>query len=111
MATPEQVQDLYAKLDTIKEDICIVANNAGKAHSNPLYKHSIDIIFNMVNVNINAMTFVARYYSEKFKARFDATGKRSAMINVSSVCALDPGDNLTVYAGSKAYDRLFSLSL
>ena len=110
LGTKEQVEDLYSKLDQIKEDVCIVANNAGKAHMNPIHDHSVDMCFNMVNVNVNAVLFLSRYFFAKFKARFDASGKRSAMINVSSVAAVYPSPNVSVYSGTKAFDRLFSLS-
>jgi short-subunit dehydrogenase len=107
------VADLYWKLDCLQDlDICIVANNAGKAHANSLDKHSVEMIFNIINVNVNGVTFIARYYAEKFRARYQATGNRSALINVASIAAVGDGSqNTSVYAGSKAYDRLLSLSM
>ena len=55
LSSPEAVADLYAKLDTATKDIdvCVLANNAGKAHANLIHDHSVDICFNMVNVNVN----------------------------------------------------------
>lgn len=109
-STPEHVMELHSKLNEINEDVCVVANNAGKAHANPLAQHSVDIIFNMVNVNVNASIFIARYFSQKFKNRWEHHKKRSAIINVSSVGSLEPSGALSVYCGSKAFNRLFSLS-
>ena len=54
LATPKDVEELYAKLDTITEDVCILANNAGKAHSNLIHDHSVEVSFNMININVNA---------------------------------------------------------
>jgi len=64
----------------------------------------------MVNVNMNASIFIARYFSQKFKNRWEHHRKRSAIINVSSVGSLDASPNLSVYCGTKAFNRLFSLS-
>jgi short-subunit dehydrogenase len=111
MATPDDVKELYAKLDTIKEDVCILANNAGKAHANSIIAHSVDLCFNMVNVNVNTVIFMSRYFLARFKARFENTGKRSAVINVASVAALGPSPNTSVYGATKAFDRIFSLSM
>lgn len=65
----------------------------------------------MVNVNIIAAIFFARYFLPKFKARFEAHGKRSCVINVASICGKRPFDDLSVYCGTKAFNRLFSLSM
>lgn len=106
--SPEKVQELYAKLDTIDVDVCLLANNAGKAHYNLIHDHSVDICFNMVNVNINASIFMARYYLKKFTERWNREQKRSCVINVASVSALRASAKTSIYAGTKAFNRLFS---
>ena len=65
----------------------------------------------MINVNINAAIFVSRYFLPKFKARFEANGKRSCIINVGSMGSKRPSERTSVYCGTKAFIRLFSLSL
>jgi NADP-dependent 3-hydroxy acid dehydrogenase YdfG len=65
----------------------------------------------MVNVNINAPIFVARYFLPKFKARFETSGKRSCVINVASIGGMRPYPGNSVYCGTKAFDRLFSLTM
>jgi short-subunit dehydrogenase len=55
--------------------------------------------------------FVASYYLARFKARFEKLGKRSAVINVSSITVLDLAARLSIYAGTKAFDRIFSLGM
>ena len=65
----------------------------------------------MVNVNINAAIFVARYFLPKFKARFEKDGKRSCVINVASIGGKRPYEGNSVYCGTKAFNRLFSLSM
>ncbi len=73
--SPEKVRELYDKFDSaladISQDICILANNAGKAHVNLIHNHSVEMCFNMVNVNVNAVMFVARYFLALFKQRFE----------------------------------------
>ena len=71
----------------------------------------MESLFNMVNVNINAPIFVARYFLPKFKARFETSGKRSCIINVSSIGGKRPYPGNSVYCGTKAFDRLSSLSM
>lgn len=70
LATPEDVKKLYDKFDAISEDVCIVANVAGKAHVNPIHKHTVDICFNIINVNVNAQVFVSRYWLAKLEERY-----------------------------------------
>ena len=103
---------MYAKLDQHGDlDIAVLANNAGKAHMNLISEHAVEMCFNMVNVNVNAALFVARYYLGKFKERFESSGKRSAVINVSSVAAIKPSAKTVVYAATKAFDRILSLGM
>ena len=111
MNTPEKVNELYELLDTIQEDVCVLANNAGKAHMNLIHDHSVEMCFNMVNVNINAMMFVARYYLKKFNERWTKDHKKSCVFNVSSVGGLRASGKLSVYCGTKAFNRLFSLGM
>lgn len=66
MNNEESVKKLYSLLDSIKEDVSILANNAGKAHVNPIHKHSLELLFNMVNVNVNAQIFMSKYFLERF---------------------------------------------
>ena len=108
--TPAAVNEYYAKLDEATKDIEVVllANNAGKAHMNPIHLHSIENCFGLVNVNINAVLFNAKYFLTKFQARFASTGKRSAVINVSSITALGVVPTLSVYAASKTFDLILS---
>ena len=65
--SPESVAELYGLLDKHADlDVAVLANNAGKAHMNFIHDHAIDMCFNMINVNVNAMLFVARYYLARF---------------------------------------------
>ena len=72
MSNPEAVKQLYAKLDTIDVDVSLLANNAGIASQGQIADQKDVALFNMVNVNINAAVFVAKYFLPKFKARFES---------------------------------------
>jgi len=66
----------------------------------------------MVNLNINAMIFVTKYYVQKFLERRRANPHlRSAIINYSSINAIEPQDLLSMYNGTKGFNRLFSNTL
>lgn len=78
---------------------------------NLIHDHTVDLCFNMVNVNVNAPIFVSRYFLPIFKQRFESGFGRSAVINVSSISALKPSGKTTIYGATKAFDRLFSLGM
>ncbi|CDW80855.1 steroid dehydrogenase [Stylonychia lemnae] len=114
----EGVEKLYSSFDNLDVEISIVVNSAGKAHVNPIHKHTIDMCFFMVNVNVNAMLFITRYFSAKFvdnyqrqREQFAQPNKpfrRSAIINISSISALGFGKQVSLYSATKAFDRVFS---
>jgi NADP-dependent 3-hydroxy acid dehydrogenase YdfG len=66
--TPAAVNEYYAKLDLATSDIEVVllANNAGKAIMDPIHKYTVENCFGLVNVNINAVLFNAKYFLSKF---------------------------------------------
>lgn len=78
---------------------------------NPIHLHSVDMSYNMVNVNINAVLHMSRFFLPIFEKRFKDHKKRSAVINVSSVAALGAQPMTTVYGATKAFDRIFSLGM
>ena len=104
----ESVRKLYSLLDEIKVDVSILANNAGKATVDPIHKHSISVLFNMVNVNVNSQIFMSRYFLERFQKRFEDSGKKSAIINVSSISALNPFKGGIPYIATKSFNYAFS---
>ena len=57
---------------------------------------------NQINVNINSQTYVSLALLPKLLQRDG--NKRSAIINVSSVCALEPRTMLAIYAATKAFN-------
>ena len=55
--------------------------------------------------------FLSRYFLAKFKERYEKYGKRSAVINVSSINALKPSPLTSVYGATKAFNLNFSLGM
>ena len=111
ISSAKEVENLYTTLDTITEDVCLLVNNAGKAHANPIHEHSVDICFNMINLNINGSVFIARYFIKKFLDRFEQKKTRSAIVNLSSIAAIHPTGGTSIYGSTKAFDRIFSLNM
>ena len=70
----------------------------------------------MVNVNVNAMLFLSRYYVDKFvkknkELEDKGINKRSAIINFSSIAAFGSTNRFSLYSSTKSFNRVFSLSL
>ena len=104
-------------MNELDVEISILVNSAGKAHLNLIQNHTVDMCFFMINVNVNAMVFLSRYYGEKFLKKNQelvASGchKRSAIINFSSIVAYTgEAQKLSLYSATKGFNRIFSLSL
>lgn len=106
----QQVAALEEKLEreTGDLDICLLANNAGKAHARLIHEHSVEVCLEMVNTNINAQIFLSRYFLRRFQKRWVTSQKRSCVINVSSIAALKPMGMVSVYGATKAFNRSLS---
>lgn len=67
----------------------------------------------MVNLNVNAMVFLSRYFADRFTKRNQLlNGKsRCAIINYASINAILPSPKLSMYNGTKAFNRMFSNTL
>jgi short-subunit dehydrogenase len=51
---------------------------------------------------------MSHYFAPKFLERFEKEGKRSAIINISSINSVYPEGKLPIYNSTKAFNRLFS---
>ena len=90
------------------KDIGILVNNVGVGVDRIKYFHeeSEEKIWNMINVNIGAMTLMTKMILPKMEAR-----KKGAIINVASGAAFVPQPFMTMYSATKAYVDFFSRSL
>ena len=92
----------------MKHDVGILVNNAGVAITDYSHDYQIQKSLDMVNTNINSMIFMSQYFLKHFLKRKNESGKKSAIINYSSVAALTPVTFISIYAGTKAFNRLYS---
>ena len=58
LITEEGVSTLYSKLDTIKEDICLVVNNAGKANVSFFHQMTLSMSYQIFTTNIYSYYFI-----------------------------------------------------
>ena len=104
LETEESANELKALIDAVKEDISILANNAGVLHFGRLGDRSLESINGMINVNVNAQTYMSMFVIPRLLKR----EKRSAVINLSSKAAFYSRANMPMYCATKRYN--FALS-
>lgn len=86
-------------------DIGVLVNNVGVGHVKE-FLYSEENILHMLALNIFPIVFLTKALLKKIHLR-DQTG----IINVSSISAVNPLQNLSVYSSCKAFDLIFSLGL
>ena len=91
-------------IESVKEDVSILANNAGVLHFGRLGDRDLDSINSMINVNVNAQTYMSMFVIPKLLKR----ERRSAIINLSSKAAFYQRGTMPMYCATKRYN--FALS-
>lgn len=86
--------------------ITLLVNNAGLAANGPLAEVDPDALTDMLNVNVLALTRLARAAAAAFSAR-----QRGAIVNVASAMAFIDLAGVAAYGASKAYVLNLSLAL
>lgn len=87
-------------------EVDILVNNAGFGFKG--LHTSLDQAgqLNMIDLNVRALTHLARHYSSEMKAR--GSGR---ILNVASVAGYQPGPNMAVYCATKAYVLSYTRAL
>jgi uncharacterized protein len=100
--------DLRAVEQRLKEDdsITMLVNNAGLGATSSLIDSSPEDLDTLINVNVLALTRLARAVAPKLVARGAGT-----IINISSIVALAPELLNGTYGGTKAYVLALTQSL
>ena len=83
LETDESASKLKDLLDSVKEDVSVLVNNVGVLHFGRLGDMDILSINTMINVNVNAQTYMSLLMLPRLLAR----DKRSAVINLSSMAS------------------------
>jgi short-subunit dehydrogenase len=86
--------------------ITLLLNNAGIGATQPLIDSDVDALEKMIQLNVTALTRLARAVAPAFVARGGG-----AIINIASVVALAPEVLNGTYAGTKAFVLSLSQSL
>uniref|UniRef100_A0A5S6QX96 Very-long-chain 3-oxoacyl-CoA reductase n=1 Tax=Trichuris muris TaxID=70415 RepID=A0A5S6QX96_TRIMR len=102
----KKYKSIQEKLKTI--DVGVLVNNVGMSYDYPEYLDKVDLEFllNLINVNCVSTVLLTRIAIEQMLPK-----KRGAIVNVSSSLASFRTAFLTTYSASKAFVRVFTLSL
>lgn len=88
------------------ESVSLLVNNAGFGGTKPLVDSDVDELENMIFLNVTALTRLTSAVLPKLIAK-----NAGAVINISSVVAVNPDALNGTYSGSKAYVLSFTQSL
>lgn len=105
------VKDLYSALDSLDIEVSLLVNNVGLFAMTDMATAKDELLLDLIDININSMIFMTKYYTPKFLVRYKQSGQRSAIVNYSSSYAIHPSGGCSIYNGTKAFARLFSQSL
>ena len=105
----EEYKVIYDELDKI--DVSLLVNNVGYGYlkdSLNYHKMSDHNIVSLYQINLVPMIFLTKYFLNRALAR---DGKKSGIINVSSMASLFPSPGGHLYTGSKVFINNFTKSL
>ena len=68
-----------------KYDLSIVVNNAGVDIMDTHLNLSVETIINLININCFTLVALTHRYVKIFKEKIQKTGRKCAIVNVSSV--------------------------
>lgn len=101
---------IYEKLkNQLKHlDIGILVNNVGRMYDYPndVNEISEDLLWEMININIGAVTMMTRIIIPQMKVN-----QRGLIVNISSGCESQPMPLSAVYGATKSYTRSFTLGI
>jgi uncharacterized protein len=106
LADKSQIDQLLGWLDQEQVAIDLLINNAGLGDYGSVATSEIERDLQMIEVNITALTLLARCLVPKMIAK-----KRGAILNVSSSAGFLPIPGMAIYAATKAFVNSFSEAL
>jgi len=105
LANPAQLAQIEGRLAD-DANITTLVNNAGLGATAPLIDSTIDHLDAMIDLNVKALTRLARAVAPRLAAKGSGT-----IINIASIVALAPELLNGVYGGSKAFVLALTQSL
>lgn len=87
-------------------EVDILVNNAGFGFHGKHVNLNQEGQLNMIDLNIRALTHLARHYGAEMKKR--GSGR---ILNVASIAGFQPGPNMAVYCATKAYVLSYTRAL
>jgi short-subunit dehydrogenase len=103
LAIPDSPQQMFAEIERRGLTVDILINNAGFGSYGPFADSGLKGSLSMVEVNIAALTSLARLALPGMLKR-----KRGRIMNVASTAGFQPGPLMAVYYATKAYVIMFS---
>ena len=106
---PEEIQKAFEEIKKIGRGLFGLVNNAGIANVGPIFTHSEEAVYEMLNVNVLG---IHRVTTAMLPFLFESKGR---IVNIGSISGILTGTNLGLYSVSKhaveAYTDALSLSL
>ncbi|MGN0144248.1 MAG: SDR family NAD(P)-dependent oxidoreductase [Clostridium sp.] len=102
----EEIKELYNEIIHTGINVDILINNAGAGYVGEFVKESFDRDENILNLNINALTYLTKVFAYDMVKR-----NKGKILNVASTGAYHPGPYTAVYYATKAYVLSFTEAL
>lgn len=106
LSLPGAAEQLFSEVRSSGLNVDILINNAGFGKWGRFELHDVQTYTRMVELNVNAVTALARLVLPEMLER-----GQGGILNVASNAAFQPVPYLSVYAATKAFVLNFSLSL
>lgn len=106
LSRKKEIKELYNEIIHTGIDIDILINNAGAGYVGEFIKESYDRDEDILNLNINALTYLTKVFANDMAKR-----NKGRILNVASTGAYHPGPYTAVYYATKAYVLSFTEAL
>ena len=98
VSSPDAIPAIDAALGAQRAYADILVNNAGMGLAGPFIDHSPEMVMQLIDLNIRALTRLTRHFLPGMLVR-----GRGGILNLASLGSYAPGPNQAVYYASKAY--------
>lgn len=102
-------ESIYVEIKDL--DISIVINNVALDYCQEFLKTSVEDINNLMTVNLDPLVFLTYKLLPQMIARKRVLGRRSLVINVSSISGVLPTPYFAIYSSTKAFMESFTVTL